>query len=70
MNWRNYNESLVKCGEVLLDFDIIDNWNTELEEMNKGQGRQKIRISRFIDQVIGIHESIFSLTLQTNRRRS
>jgi len=30
VNWRNYNESLVKRGEVLLDFDVIDNWDNEL----------------------------------------
>jgi hypothetical protein len=34
MNWRNYNESLVKRGDVLLDFDVIDNWHIELDEMN------------------------------------
>ena len=37
MNWKNYNESLVKRGEVLLDFDVIDNWDSELEKMNKGK---------------------------------
>ena len=41
MNWRNYNESLVKRGEVLLDFDIIDNWDNELEEMNKDKKGRK-----------------------------
>ena len=35
MNWNKYNESLVKRGEVLLDFDVIDNWHTELEKMNQ-----------------------------------
>jgi len=30
VNWRNYNESLVKRGEVLPDFDVIDNWDNEL----------------------------------------
>ena len=37
MNWRNYNESLVKRGEILLNFDVIDNWNSELEKMNEGK---------------------------------
>jgi hypothetical protein len=37
VNWKNYNESLVKRGEILLDFDVIDNWNSELEKMNKGK---------------------------------
>ena len=35
MNWNKYNESLVKRGEVLRDFDVIDNWDNEIEEMNK-----------------------------------
>ncbi|HEY6536086.1 MAG TPA: hypothetical protein VIY08_09900 [Candidatus Nitrosocosmicus sp.] len=37
MNWSTYNQSLVKRGEILLGFDIINNWNTELKEMNQGK---------------------------------
>ncbi len=35
MNWPAYNQSLVKRGEILLGFDLINNWDTELKEMNK-----------------------------------
>ena len=35
MNWPSYNQSLVKRGEILLGFDIINNWDTELKDMNK-----------------------------------
>jgi len=35
VNWPVYNQSLVRCGEILLGFDVIDNWDTELKEMNK-----------------------------------
>jgi hypothetical protein len=35
MKWSTYNQSLVRRGEILLGFDVIDNWNTELKEMNK-----------------------------------
>ncbi len=35
MKWSSYNQSLVGRGEILLGFDIINNWDTELEEMNK-----------------------------------
>ena len=35
MNWSEYNQSLVRRGEILLGFDVIDNWYKELEEMNK-----------------------------------
>ncbi|MGC1927812.1 MAG: hypothetical protein WA667_02465 [Candidatus Nitrosopolaris sp.] len=30
VNWRIYNESLVRHSEIVLDFDVIDNWNNEL----------------------------------------
>ena len=35
MNWSSYNQSLVRRGEILLGFDVINNWDTELKEMNK-----------------------------------
>jgi len=35
VNWTSYNESLVRRGEVILDFDIIDGWYAELERMNE-----------------------------------
>jgi hypothetical protein len=37
LHWKKYNESLLKRGEILLDFDIIDNWETELANMNEGK---------------------------------
>ena len=35
MKWSIYNRSLVRRGEILLSFDVINNWDTELKEMNK-----------------------------------
>jgi hypothetical protein len=37
MKWSIYNQSLVRCGEILLGFDVINNWDAELEEMNQGK---------------------------------
>jgi hypothetical protein len=37
VNWASYNESLVKRGEVILDFHVIDGWYDELERMNQGK---------------------------------
>ncbi len=31
MNWPAYNQSLVRRGEILLGFDIINNWDIELK---------------------------------------
>ncbi|AFU57884.1 putative transposase [Candidatus Nitrososphaera gargensis Ga9.2] len=35
VHWPSYNESLVRRGEVMLDFDVIDGWQEEL--MNEGK---------------------------------
>ena len=37
MNWSTYNQSLVRRGEILLGFDVINNWHIELKEMNQGK---------------------------------
>ena len=61
MNWRNYNESLVKRGEVLLDFDVIDNWHAELEEINEGKkGRKFVYPDSFI-KLLGYMRAYFHL---------
>jgi hypothetical protein len=60
-NWKNYNESLVKRGEILLDFDVIDNWNTELSEMNKNkEGRKFVYPDSFI-KLLGYMRIYFHL---------
>lgn len=35
INWHNYNKSLVRRGEIVLDFEIVDNWNDDLHKMNR-----------------------------------
>ena len=37
VKWSSYNESLVRRGEVVLDFDVIDSWDSELKRMNNGK---------------------------------
>ena len=50
INWSFYNKSLVRRGEVILGFDVIDDWNKELKSMNDGKRRCCLQISEFIFQ--------------------
>ncbi|MGH9986813.1 MAG: IS5 family transposase [Nitrososphaeraceae archaeon] len=60
-NWKNYNESLVRRGEILLDFDVIDNWDSELSEMNKNkEGRKFLYPDSFI-KLLGYMRAYFHL---------
>jgi hypothetical protein len=61
VNWKRYNESVVKSGEVLLDFDVIDNWDYELEKMNEGkEGRKFVYPDSFI-KLLGYMRAHFHL---------
>ena len=40
-NWREYNESLVRRGEILLDFDMLGEWEDELKKMNQSKEGKK-----------------------------
>lgn len=37
IDWRIYNEGLVRRGEILFDFSLFNNWNEELELMNENK---------------------------------
>jgi hypothetical protein len=61
VNWNKYNESLVKRGEILLDFDVIGNWDSELEKMNEGkEGRKFVYPDSFI-KLLGYMRIYFHL---------
>ena len=36
-NWKEYNEELVRRGELLFDTDFLVGWRSELKKMNKGK---------------------------------
>jgi len=36
-NWKKYNQSLVRRGEIMLSFDAMEQWSAELKEMNQGK---------------------------------
>ena len=65
MNWKRYNESLVKRGEILIDFDVIDNWDSELEKMNEGKkGRKFVYPDSFI-KLLGYMRAYFHGSVET-----
>jgi len=44
-----YHHSLVRRGEILIAFDVIDNWNAELKAMNKDKiGEPFLCLNTFI----------------------
>jgi Transposase DDE domain len=60
-DWSSYNESLVRRGQVLLDFDVIDNWYKELEIMNKGKVGEPYPYPSSFLQLLGYMRIYFHL---------
>jgi hypothetical protein len=65
VSWASYNESLVRRGEIILDFDIINSWDSELDKMNDGK---KGAAYDYHDSctITRLYESIFPSTFSTN----
>ena len=34
-NWKKYNKSLARRGEIMLSFDAMKQWGAELKDMNR-----------------------------------
>ena len=57
-----YNESLVIRQEVILDFDVIINWNNELTKMNNAkEGAFYIYIPNLLVQFLAHMRAYFYL---------
>ena len=56
INWPEYNESLVRRGEILFDTAFLANWRAELKTMNKAkEGRKYLYPSSLIWLLATVH---------------
>jgi hypothetical protein len=60
VNWSVYNQSLVKRGEILIGFDVIDNCGAELKEMNKDKVGEPFRYPNTFLLLLGYAKVISS----------
>lgn len=61
INWPSYNESLVRRGQVLLDFDILDGWDNKLSQMNQGKVGEPYGYPDSFIQLLGFMRTYFHL---------
>jgi len=61
IDWPSYNESLVRRGQVLLDFDILDGWDNELLQMNQGKVGEPYDYPDSFIQLLGYLRAYFHL---------
>jgi hypothetical protein len=61
VHWFSYNESLVRRGQVVMDFDIIDGWQEELDRMNQGKIGEPYHYPDSFVQLLGYMRAYFHL---------
>ncbi|MGH9925294.1 MAG: IS5 family transposase [Nitrososphaeraceae archaeon] len=61
VNWPFYNKSLVRRGEVILDFDVIDSWYSDLDSMNNGKRGAQYHYPDSFIQLLGYMRVYFHL---------
>ena len=61
IDWPSYNESLVRRGQVLLDFDVLDEWDHELSQMNEGKVGEPYDYPDSFMQLLGYMRAYFHL---------
>ena len=60
-NWKEYNESLVRRGEVLLDFDVMDEWKDALRDMNSEKRGRPFRYPEAYVRLLAYIHVLFHL---------
>ena len=61
VDWSTYNESLVRRGQVLLDFDVLDGSDQELFQMNLGKVGEPYCYPDSFIQLLGYMRAHFRL---------
>src|SRR4249920_924271 len=61
IDWYSYNLSLVRRGQVLLDFDVLDEWDHELSQMNEGKVGEPYDYPDSFMQLLGYMRAYFHL---------
>jgi len=61
VKWSLYNKSLIRRGEILLGFDVINNWHTELKEMNKDKVGEPFYYPNTFLLLLGYAKAYFNL---------
>ena len=61
IDWPSYNHSLVRRGQVLLDFDVFDGWDHELSQMNLGKVGEPYDYPDSFIKILGYMRALFHL---------
>ncbi len=60
-DWSDYNEALVRRGEILLGLDAVEDWEEELEQMNRDKEGARFRFPDSLILLLAFIRILFHL---------
>ena len=60
-NWNQYNEKLVRRGEIFISSDVMSNWNKELAVMNRNKKGRRYQYPDSFMRILGYVKMYFGL---------
>ncbi|HPC27526.1 MAG TPA: transposase [Candidatus Methanomethylicus sp.] len=61
MNWHDYDERLIRRGELILDLEFVRNYQTELDSMNRGKEGKPFRLTSSYDQFLAAVRYLYGM---------
>lgn len=61
MDWKEYNEKLVRRGELLLDLEFLKTWDRDINEMNRKKNGRPYSYPDGFFQFLGVLHVLFNL---------
>ncbi len=60
-HWNEYNEKLIRRGEIFISKDVINSWNKELAVMNRNKIGRKYQFPDSFMKILGYVRVYFGL---------
>ncbi len=70
INWHQYNEKLVRRGEILISEDVLQGWDKELAVMNRRKQGRKFLVPDSFMKIAGYAQGLLWVTIPSDRRPS
>ena len=61
MSWKEIDERLIRRGELLLDVSFLENYQQEMEAMNRGKTGRPFRLARSYIQLLSTIRYLYSM---------
>ena len=61
MNWHDYDEKLIRRGELILDLEFVSTYQSELDAMNRGKEGKPFKLTDSYIQFLAVVRYLYGM---------